>query len=223
MGHQRSNMSIRSALLVSALLCGLAIASADWLENDVQEAGMKSAAKCKDWDQTRQGMKILGLEGYAECDGQKGTKKCWNAWCEANCEDAAGNVHPACVLDKKDATAHTRCKCDDDLLNEMASAETENPPTQNVQEEQWSEDALPGKCSKTAPANKGDGCAVESDCGNSDPKKFFCIAAGDYTGRRRRKGGKCASNAPANAGKPCYGMESACGNTKPGVFYCHKE
>merc|ERR1711977_477372 len=90
-----------------------------------------------------------------------------------------------------------------------------------TQQDEWSEiTTAPGKCTKNAPSNGGKACTVESDCGNTEAGKYYCQAAEDYTGRRRRKGGKCAQNSPQNAGKSCYGMESNCGNTNPNLYYC---
>ena len=95
-----------------------------------------------------------------------------------------------------------------------------------VHEEQWAEadtfdsSSKAGVCTKNAPSNKGKGCNVEADCGNTAGTGVFCIAKGDYTGRRRRKGGVCAPNSPKNAGKPCYNLEATCGNYQAGVYFC---
>merc|ERR1711959_190449 len=92
-------------------------------------------------------MKLAGLEGYAACGGKAGTKECWNKWCEANCEDAAGGIHPACALDETEdgaITAHTRCKCDVDKLIQWF--EDDSGPTADVQDD-WLEEAAATKFS----------------------------------------------------------------------------
>merc|ERR1712195_383261 len=78
----------------------------------------------------------------------------------------------------------------------------------------------PGRCIASSPSNEGDGCATESDCGNSDATKFFCQTTDSYAGRRRRKGGKCITGSPQNAGEDCFNSESDCGNTDPTKFFC---
>merc|ERR1712195_386647 len=78
----------------------------------------------------------------------------------------------------------------------------------------------PGRCIASSPSNEGDGCATESDCGNTDVTKFFCQTTDSYAGRRRGKGGKCITGSPQNAGEDCFNSESDCGNTDPTKFFC---
>lgn len=67
--------------------------------------------QCAHWDVTTEGTEQAGVQGYAACNGETGTKDCWHDWCNANCETAAG-VHPACAVDDASTIGvHTRCAC----------------------------------------------------------------------------------------------------------------
>merc|ERR1712072_421633 len=177
-------MSIRVSLLFVSVLLFLVIAAeaggsgggSDDSKKETSSSTTKkesSNKKCKDWDETRKGMKLAGLEGYAACGGEAGTKKCWNEWCEANCEDAAGGIHPACALDETAdgaITADTRCKCDVDKLIEWF--EDEAPPAVEDVQDDWLEGAAAKKYNNVCQHlvnSKPASCTAAADCGaNND-------------------------------------------------------
>jgi len=81
-------------------------------------------------------------------------------------------------------------------------------------------------CKHDAPQNACKPCdGMESACGNSDPSKYFCLAAKEPACSNPAPGpgpatAWCKHDAPQNACKPCDGMESACGNSDPSKYFC---
>merc|ERR1711937_769417 len=83
-------------------------------------------------------------------------------------------------------------------------------------------------CKKDSPNNACGACnGQESECGNDDPNKYFCLAAKEPACDAPAPGpspspaaGWCKHDSPQNACKPCDGQESACGNQDPNKYFC---
>merc|ERR1711904_762551 len=63
----------------------------------------------------------------------------------------------------------------------------------------------------------------ESECGNSDSTKYFCLAAKEPACSGPGPGpvtSWCKHDSPQNACKPCNGMEANCGNSDSSKYFC---